>query len=227
MQRDVWRIGLNYAEQQRDPAKHAIGIGVVIVMHVILGWALLNGLARTVIDVIKGPIDTKIIEENKPPPPPDNLPPPKVVPPPPSFVPPPEVLVNAPQTAAPTITVTTTPPPPVVVPPPVVAAPPAPPPRVAARPAIADATQCKPEYPAIATKEDISNVVTKIRFTVDASGKLAGAEVVASAGPTRAHKALDRAAVSALSECRFSAGIDENGRPTGSSFVVEYLWKLQ
>lgn len=217
---------MNYAEQQRDPAKHAVGIGIVVVMHLVLGWALLNGLARAVVEVIKGPIDTKIIEENKPPPPPDNLPPPKVIPPPPSFVPPPEVVVNAPQTAAPTITVTTAPPPPVVVAPPVVAAPPPAPPRVAARLVMADASQCKPEYPALAVKEDISNVTTKIRFTVDASGKLAGAEVVGSAGPSRAHKALDRAAVSALSECKFSAGIDENGRAMGSSFIVEYVWKL-
>ena len=89
----VWRNCLNYAEQQRNPGKHVVGIGIVIVLHILLGWALLNGLARTVIEVIKGPIETKIIEEAKPPPPPpENLPPPpKFAPPPPSFVPPPEV----------------------------------------------------------------------------------------------------------------------------------------
>jgi len=226
---------LNYAEQQRDPGKHAIGIGIVIVMHLLLGWALVNGLARTVIEVIKGPIETKIIEETKPPPPPpENLPPPpKFAPPPPSFVPPPEVVVNAPPTPAPAITATTIAPPPappVAIAPaqaPVAEAPPAPP-RVAARPAIGNVSTCAPkgdDYPAIAIKEEATGT-TKVRFTVDASGKLASAEVVKSAGASRAHKALDRVAVQKLSECTFRPGIDENGKAVGGTFDVEYVWKL-
>lgn len=226
---------MNYAEQQRDPGKHALGIGIVIVMHILLGWALVNGLARTVIEVIKGPIETKIIEETKPPPPPpENLPPPpKFAPPPPSFVPPPEVVVNAPPTPAPAITATTIAPPPappVAIAPaqaPVVEAPPAPP-RVAARPAIGNVSTCAPkgdDYPAIAIKEEATGT-TKVRFTVDASGKLASAEVVKSAGASRAHKALDRVAVQKLSECTFRPGIDENGKAVGGTFDVEYVWKL-
>jgi protein TonB len=226
---------LNYAEQQRDPGKHAVGIGIVIVMHILLGWALVNGLARTVIEVIKGPIETKIIEETKPPPPPpENLPPPpKFAPPPPSFVPPPEVVVNAPPTPAPAITATTIAPPPappVAIAPaqaPVAEAPPAPP-RVAARPAIGNVSTCAPkgdDYPAIAIKEEATGT-TKVRFTVDASGKLASAEVVKSAGASRAHKALDRVAVQKLSECTFRPGIDENGKAVGGTFDVEYVWKL-
>jgi protein TonB len=220
---------LNYAEQQRNPGKHAIGIGIVVVMHILLGWALVNGLARTVIEVIKGPIETKIIEETKPPPPPpENLPPPpKFAPPPPSFVPPPEVVVNVPPTPAPTITATTVAPPPApVVIAPAAPAPPAPPVQhFAPRAAIADASACKPDYPAAAIKEDATGT-TKIRFTVDASGKLASAEVIKSAGASRAHKALDRAAVSGLSECKFKPGIDENGRAVGATVDVEYVWKL-
>jgi protein TonB len=226
---------LNYAEQQRDPGKHAVGIGIVIVMHILLGWALVNGLARTVIEVIKGPIETKIIEETKPPPPPpENLPPPpKFAPPPPSFVPPPEVVVNAPPTPAPAITATTIAPPPappVAIAPaqaPVAEAPPAPP-RVAARPAIGNVSTCAPkgdDYPAIAIKEEATGT-TKVRFTVDASGKLASAEVVKSAGASRAHKALDRVAVQKLSECTFRPGIDETGKAVGGTFDVEYVWKL-
>ena len=69
---------MDYASQQRNPAKHSIGFGIVILLHVVVGWALLNGLARKVVEVIKAPIETKIIEEVKPPPPPppENLPPP-------------------------------------------------------------------------------------------------------------------------------------------------------
>ena len=223
---------MNYAEQQRDPGKHALGIGIVIVLHILLGWALINGLARTMIDVIKGPIETKIIEEIKPPPPPpENLPPPpKAAPPPPSFVPPPEVVVNPPPTPAPTITVTPVAPPPaapVVIAPAAPEAPPAPaPPRVAAVAAITSVSDCKPDYPAAALKDEATGT-TKIRFTIDATGKMIGAEVLRSAGPSRAHKALDRAAVNGLGECKFRPGRDESGKAVGAFADVEYVWKLQ
>ena len=95
---------MDYAQQQRNPGKHITGLMIVIVLHGLLAWALVTGLARKVIDVVKAPIETKIIEEVKPPPPPppDNLPPPpKSAPPPPSFVPPPEVQVAPPPTPAP------------------------------------------------------------------------------------------------------------------------------
>src|SRR5215510_9418605 len=74
-----------------------VGFGVVIVMHIILGWALLNGLARKVVEVVKGPIETKIIEEVKPPPPP----PPENLPPPPKLPPPPPVAIAPPPSPEP------------------------------------------------------------------------------------------------------------------------------
>jgi protein TonB len=33
-------------------------------------------------------------------------------------------------------------------------------------------------------------------------------------------------AIQKLSECSFKPGLDENGRPTGGTFEVEYVWKL-
>ena len=48
---------MDYAQQQRNPAKHMVGISFVIVFHVILVWALVNGLARKVVEVVKGPDD--------------------------------------------------------------------------------------------------------------------------------------------------------------------------
>ncbi len=62
-------------------------------------YALLNGLATKVIEVVKKPLETQIIEEIKPPPPPPPVqlpPPPKFVAPPPPYIPPPEVQVNVP-----------------------------------------------------------------------------------------------------------------------------------
>ncbi len=207
----------------------------MLALHLVLGWALVNGLAQRLVEVIKSPLETKIIEEVKPPPPPppENLPPPpKFAPPPPSFVPPPEVNVNPPPMAAPSITTTQVAPPPTPVT--VVAAPPAPVvapperPRVAARPAIANAGACAPkpeDYPAAAVRAEATGT-TKIRFSIGADGRVAGSEIARSAGASREHKMLDRLALSKLSDCQFKPGTDENGRPVGASFDVEYVWKL-
>jgi protein TonB len=229
----VWRTGLatyDYADQQRKPGKHLVGFGIVVVMHILLGWALVSGLARKVVEVIKNPIETKIIEEVKPPPPPpENLPPPpKLAAPPPSFVPPPEVVVNQPQQQQPTITTTTVAPPPAPFAPAPAPAPAAPAaaPAVAALPAIGNVTSCKPEYPPAALKADATGS-TRIRFNVGADGKLAGAEVIKPSGPSREHRLMDRAALNALSGCTFTAGRDTTGKPVGASFDVEYVWKLE
>jgi len=228
---------LNYAEQQGRPGKHAIGFGIVVLMHLLIGWALVSGLARKVVEVIKAPIETKIIEEVKPPPPPppENLPPPpKFAPPPPSFVPPPEIVVRNPP-PAPAITVTRDVPPsapPVsIAPPPAPEAPPAPPapPVRVARPAIANVAACAPtaaDYPSAALRAEATGT-TRIRFTVGADGKLANAEVIGRSGSSREHRALDRVALDKLSECTFRPGVDAQGRPTGGTFEVEYVWKIQ
>ena len=112
---------MNYAQQSRNPSKHLVSIGIVILLHLLIVWGLMSGLARKVVQVIKAPIETKIIEEVKPPPPPPERielpPPPKFTPPPPAYVPPPEVQVQTPPPPQQTITVTPTPPPPEPPPP--------------------------------------------------------------------------------------------------------------
>lgn len=227
---------MNYADQQRNPTKHAVGLGVVIVMHIILGWALLNGLARKVVEVVKGPIETKIIEEIKPPPPPppENLPPPpKLPPPPPAYMPPPEVqIVNPPP--APTITVqTVTPPPPVpvVIAPVAPEAPPAPPPVAAAplriAPVVNFNTDCeKPPYPAAAARAETTGVV-RVKVTVGVNGRAISTEIARSSGPTREHRLLDRATESAIRDtCKFKPGTVD-GKPEPLTTFVEYSWKLE
>jgi protein TonB len=224
----------DYAAQQRKPGKHLVGIGIVILMHILLAYALVSGLARKVVDVIKNPIETKIIEEVRPPPPPpENLPPPppKLAPPPPSFVPPPEVVVAPPPTPAPAITVAPVEPPPpapvVIAPPPAPTPPPAPAPApAAAQPAITNVMACKPEYPAAALRAEATGT-TAIKFTIDATGKVVSADIVRPSGASREHRLLDRTAVSSLSDCKFSPGRDSNGKPVGASTTVEYVWKLQ
>ena len=61
---------MDFARQQRDPTRHLIGISVVILVHAIVIYALVTGLARRAVEVIKKPLTATIIEEIKLPPPP-------------------------------------------------------------------------------------------------------------------------------------------------------------
>jgi protein TonB len=224
---------LDYAQQQRNPGRHITGLMVVIVLHALLAWALVTGLARKVVEVIKAPIETKIIEEVKPPPPPppDNLPPPpKTAPPPPSFVPPPEVQVNPPPTPAPTITTTTVAPPPAevrIAPAPAVVAPPAPAASAAPvrTPPKLDFNACaKPEYNAAARRADAQGTVVVV-YTMDTSGVISDARVEKSSGMTREHKMLDRMTLEAVQACKGTPGTLD-GKPEKLSGRIEYVWKL-
>ena len=60
---------MDYARQQRDPTRHMLGIGFVILVHVLVIWALVSGLGQNVIQIIKKPLNATIIEEVKLPPP--------------------------------------------------------------------------------------------------------------------------------------------------------------
>ncbi|MFZ6747332.1 energy transducer TonB, partial [Undibacterium sp. JH2W] len=76
-----------------------MGLGLVILFHILVVWALVSGLARKAMEVVIKPLETKIVEEVKPPPPPPDTPPPpppKLLAPPPPFIPPPEVQVQQP-----------------------------------------------------------------------------------------------------------------------------------
>ncbi len=92
---------MDYARQQRNPSRHLVGIGGVVLFHALLVYGLVSGLARKVVEVVKGPIEVKVIEEvaKAPPPPPEIVPPPpKLAAPPPPFIPPPEINIAPPPT---------------------------------------------------------------------------------------------------------------------------------
>jgi protein TonB len=214
---------MDYAQQQRDPTKHMVGLMVVALLHVLIVYALVTGLARKAIDVIKKPIETKIVEEQKPPPPPETPPPPppKLATPPPPFIPPPEVQIAVTPPPASTITsVTTKPPPPVATiaptPPPVAHVP------VRVAPVIDAAHNCeKPAYPPASQRAEETGTVT-LRFYVDEQGHAVKSEVVRSSG----HKRLDEAARQGLGLCKFKPGTVD-GKAVPMTAEVQYVWKLE
>src|SRR6185295_14884103 len=90
-------------------------------------------------------------------------------------------------------------------------------PRPAAKPAIANVQACAPtseDYPAAARRAEAAGV-TRLRFTIDAAGRLLRSELLRSAGSSREHRLLDKVAESKLAGCSFAAGVDENGHPMG------------
>ncbi|HEY5324788.1 MAG TPA: energy transducer TonB [Caldimonas sp.] len=183
---------MNFAQRQADPRRHLVGMAIVVLFHALVVYALVTGLAKRVVEVIRAPIETKVIEEiKKPPPPPEVVlpPPPKLEAPPPPFIPPPEIQIAAPP-PAPTITATTpTPPPaPVVIapaPPPVVAAAPAP----AAPPApVSAGVVCSNyqsvmgdvAYPREAQRQGIEKGEALIQFTLSPTGEVKNITVISA-----------------------------------------------
>jgi protein TonB len=181
---------MDFAQQQRDPTRHLIGIAFVILVHALVIWALVTGLGKKVVEVVKKPLTATIIEEIKaPPPPPPPPPPPKKMIEPPKiveqpFVPPPEIPVVAPPPTEPVIAnVAPTPPPePVVIappPPPVVVAPP--------KPAIRQGVSCTkreaPAFPREAIRAQVQKGRVNAVLTIDEKGNVADVRITSSEPP--------------------------------------------
>ena len=204
---------MNYAERERNPVKHLPSIAMVVALHIVIGYALVTGLARRAIEVLKQPIETKIIEEiKKPPPDVPPPPPPKLAAPPPPFIPPPEINIQVPTiTQAPTITVqSTTPPPPG---PPVIQK------QVEAQPAIRKeykaSYRVEPTFPRQAISQGLSGHVTAW-VHVAPNGTVTNVEI-----KTSTNRIFDREVIRALSQWKF------NPEPVGFIGEYEIVFKLQ
>jgi protein TonB len=182
---------------------------MVAALHLALGYALVNGLGRKVIEIVKAPLETKIIEEiKKPPPDTPPPPPPKLAAPPPPFIPPPEINIQAPpppptQTIT---TVTTAPPPPG---PPPVAQPVIAPPQPAVRREYKAAYRVDPVYPRQAQREGTSGRVVA-HVVVQPNGTVTEVRIISASPP----RVFDREVIRALSQWKF------NPEPVG--FIGEY-----
>lgn len=188
---------MNYA-QPKPPARRLLGIGVAVLVHVLILYALLSGLANRVATIIQAPIETRIIEEIKPPPPPPPPPPVKKIAPPrrvvqpKPYVPPPEVPV--PVTPQPNAIVAQSAKPVDTAP----VAPPAPP---VSKPVAGNVGVVCPNsaqvragirYPREALRDNLTGNVL-IEFVVGTNGQIKQIRVARSAAPS-----LDRAAENAV-----------------------------
>jgi protein TonB len=221
------KYGMNFSHE-KNPGKNFTGIAIVVVLHVLVAWAIINGLGTRIVSKVTEAVETKLIEEVKPPPPPETPPPPpppEMKAPPPPFIPPVEVQVQQPPPPQNTISAATNTPPPTTsltppAPPAQTAAPAAPkgPSRTAA---VVDFNTCsKPEYPKSSLRNEETGVST-ILFKIAADGSVQGASIQKSSG----FRDLDKAAMAALSKCRFKAAT-ENGQAVESSQPVQYVWTL-
>lgn len=211
---------MSYA-QPRSSGRRTAGVILTIVLHIVLIYALLHGLARKIVNIVAPPLETKIIEEIKPPqpekPPP---PPPKLAAPPPPFIPPPEVNIQIPIQPPPTITAAPTPPPPAPV---VIAPPPPPAPAAPVRtPPVVLASSCeKPEYPSASRRANETGTVL-LSFLIDQGGKVIDSKIERSSGFRR----LDEAAKAGLGLCKFRPAT-VNGAPVQAWARIEYVWRLE
>lgn len=217
---------MNLEELVVNPRDHSIGNGrivglaLVIALHVGLVFVLLMGLGHQEIEVPQKPLITEIIEEPKPVPQHLDMPPPTPTLTPRVFVPLPEVAVKAPPPTPKAITAVTT------------ARTAIPVTQVVAKtntqvvtrtaPVIDAAHSCpEPEYPAISRRLEESGTVV-LRFLIGLDGRVVSGQVNRSSGYPR----LDKAALQALSSCRFKPGTVA-GQPVQSWAILKYIWKLQ
>jgi periplasmic protein TonB len=177
---------MSFVQPQENTTRRSVVIVAAVLFHIVLIWALMNGLAKKVAQVISEPIETKIIEAVKPPPPPEKVielpPPPKFVPQP-AFVPLPEIQIQTPAPMQPTISAVTAEPvaAPVVVKP--VAAP------VISKPASVSASVACSNYskvmgdaafPRAATRLGLEEGDALVQFTLTANGEIKDVKAIKS-----------------------------------------------
>jgi periplasmic protein TonB len=187
---------MDFARQQRNPTRHVVGISVVILLHVLVIYALISGLARKAVEVIKKPLTATIIEEVKLPPPPPPPPPRRVIEPPKAqpvvqpYVPPPDIPVPTapaePVISAPTAVVPTEPV--VIAPPPVVAAP-----KPAIRKGLVPINRVEPVYPREAIRAGIAKGHVIARLSVDEKGNVTDVRIIEADPPGVFNKEVTRA----------------------------------
>lgn len=214
-----------YADQQMSGNKITALI-IVAILHVVVGYALVTGLAYEAIKKVKEVTSAVNIEEEKPPEEPPPPPPKQDTPPPPIVAPPPPISFNAPAPQVQTVNVA----PPVALPPAPVALPPAPaappPPRFSPKGA---APKGNPgnwattnDYPSRALREEREGT-TGFRVSIGTDGKVTDCQITRSSGSPD----LDEATCANVRRrARFTPATDGEGQPTTGSYSNSVRWVI-
>ena len=222
---------MSYANRRQLSNNRTVPIIMSAVITGLMGYALVSGLAYSVVKEAAEELKTFDVED-EPPPPPDEPPPPpedNPLPPPPPEIsaPPPLVRMDsvAPQLQttpviqpAPPVTPTARPAPP---------APPAPPPA----PRVSQAARATGSLPGLFSTDDYPQSAlrneeqgtTAVSLTIGANGRVSGCSVTSSSGSG----SLDTTTCSILTRrARFTPAKDQAGQPIGDSISTRVRWVL-
>ncbi len=217
-----------YANRKQMSSNRTASIIVVALLHVVLGYALVSGLAYNVVK--QAATDLKTFDVTEPPPPPEEKPPPpppekQETPPPPQVAAPPPIV----SMPSPPVQIQTTPNPPPFVPTPIARpappAPPAPPPA----PKTVEPAKARGDLHALFSTDDYPNSAlqaqqqgtTAVSYTVGTDGRISGCDVTSSSGSS----ALDQATCKILrSRAKFTPAKNNLGQPTTDSGTVRIRW---
>ncbi len=213
-----------YADQEMSGNRIAAFV-IVALLHLVLGYALVTGLAYEGVKKLMNKVTTIDIKKDEPkkePPPP----PKKLAAPPPIVAPPPKINVSV--APPPVQTVVTAPPPPptppIIAPPAPVPAPP--PPKFQPKQAVPKGNPANwattNDYPSRALREEREGT-TGFRVTVGPDGRVTSCDVTSSSGSPD----LDEATCSNVSRrARFTPAMDGEGNPTSGSYSNRIRWVI-
>ncbi|MDP3785462.1 MAG: TonB family protein [Undibacterium sp.] len=221
---------MDFSGRQQEPGKKITGLALVIVFHIILGWALMNGLGSKISKFIQKPMEAVLPPEAPPPPPPPDTPPPpppKLAVPPPPFIPPPEVQVQQ-QTPSPNaISAVSSVRPDTNV---MTKAAPVEAPKTAAGPVVVAAkidfkqAGCTPDYPRASLRNEETGT-TLLSVTVSAEGNISSVDILKSSGFRGLDNAVRQHLMSGSCKNAIKPGTID-GKPQATVAQVNYVWSL-
>jgi len=221
---------MSYAQRRQMSTSRTPAIIIVALIHVVLGYAIVTGLAYNVVKEKLEDLKTFNVEDEppppeEPPPPPEDTP----LPPPPQVsAPPPLVRTLTPPTQIQTTPVIQPPmpPTPVITPPAPPAAPP-PPPRATQPKSLSGSLQGlirNDDYPQNAIENEEQGTV-RVVLTVGPNGRVADCSVVGSSGS----RTLDSTTCRILrARAKYEPAQDASGNPTTSKTSPQSIrWVLE
>lgn len=220
-----------YADKKMSNSR-ITAIVIVALLHALLGYAFITGLAYNAVKKAVDDLKTFDVEDEPPPPEEEPPPPPPEMPntPPPVVSPPPLVRMPSPpaqiqvvrESPPPQITYVSPPPSPAPVAPP----PPPPPPPVKVEPAKAKANLASyfsdADYPDSALRSEESGT-TGFRLSVGSNGRVTECTVTSPSGSS----ALDSATCRLIKQrARYTPARDSSGNPTSDTASGRITWRL-